>query len=552
MISVLINGIEKSDLITFNSVSKIDNLNSQIDNFSFTIKNTKESIYKPDLNDEIIVTRDATKVFAGRIVRIDDDTDKSERIVYKVYCNDYSQDFKKPLVTVRFTDTTLFAVLGYLMDEYTTGFTYVNIAGDVDIESFSFNRLNLVDSLQKLADALSYVWYVDYDKDLHFFPRNTESAPFNLTDVSNNYIKDSLSITEDITQIRNSILVQGGSAISNATRTEHITTDGENDMFNLKNKFAEVPVITLATVSKTVGVENVDNDEDYDIMWNYNQKTIRFTTLPTIGQDVAITGLYEYPILIRAESLSSITDYGKYEFAITDNTILSQNQAFERAKAELSSYQAELYEGQFKTYTDGLRSGQILNIDLDSRNRNIDVLIQSVTTVMTDPNADKFEYTVKFATLKSVGIIEYLQRQLRKENVSDESSEVLLSYFDVGHDSLDLTDSFAAPYKKSGPYVYSGDSATLYRIQLTIDHTKVSGSVAHSQEIWLDLSDLPDEFFEHVMADGSDISIYKEDEITEVAYELVSINTTAKTGEIFFTSEVSPLTDTIFYLHYFE
>lgn len=463
MITVTIASVDRTSSVVFNSLKKTDNLNQQVDNLTFSINKYGSLTYKPDLGDEVVVTNGATTVFGGVIVKIEEKTEASKIIEYNVTCNDYSQYLKRKLVTERYVNTTLFTVIADMIDAYASDFTYVNIAGDVPIESFAFNRLTVADSLQKLADALSYVWYVDYDKDIHFFPKNTETAPFDLTDTSGNYIFNSLQIVEDLTQIRNSILVQGGEAESSLPRTEYFSGDNQRVQFALANKFASLPTVLVGTETQTVGVEFLGDDASFDCMWNFNEKYIRFTSgnVPGTGDNnISVEGIYLFPIVVRIPAPASISEYGYYEFAITDKSIGSQDEAIERALAELKSYQNELYDGRFRTYTDGLRSGMVININSTQRGKDIDVLIQSVSTRMRDPNGSYFEYDVSFATLKSVGIIEYLQRQLRDKEIVNDDQETLLNYLPLDSDEVGFSDALGTATTSSPPYVWSNDAGT--------------------------------------------------------------------------------------------
>lgn len=460
MITVAINSVDRTSNVKFNSIRKTDNLNQKVDILEFVIRKYGTSVtYTPELNHEVVVSRDGTTIFGGVIVRIEETIRAANLLEYKVICNDYSQYLKRELVTERYESMTVQDIVSDIITNYTSGFTTANVVVGPTIESISFNRLNVIDSLQKLADAISYVWYVDYDKDIHFFPKNTELAPFNLSDSSSNYIYDSLSITEDLTQLKNSVLVQGGEAESTVARTETLIADGDNDQYKLANKFSVKPVVTVDSVAQTVGLEYIDSDASYDVMWNFNEKYLRFTSgnVPTASQVIEATQKYLIPIVVRVPSPASIATFGTYEFAITDKSILSQQEAIDRALAELNSFQNQLYDGGFKTYTDGLRSGQVINIDSTQRGKDIDVLIQSVTALMRDPEGTSMEYEVKFATLKNIGIIEYLQNQLRSKEVIVDDQDTLLNFLQFS-DSGTFSDSFATPVKTSPPYVY-GPSA---------------------------------------------------------------------------------------------
>ncbi len=88
------------------------------------------------------------------------------------------------------------------------------------------------------------------------------------------------------------------------------------------------------------------------------------------------------------------------------------------------------------------------------------------------------------------------------------------------------------------------------RIPLSIAGTSLFGDVSDFP-VYLDLSDLPSSFFTDVQSDGDDIRITTNDGLTEVPFELVSINTGAETGQLHFKAP-SLLTSTtsIFYIYY--
>lgn len=458
--TITIDSTDRTSSVVFNSFRKRDILNQQVDTCQFDIRKYGGKTYVPEIGNEVSVVRDGTTIFGGVIVRIEEELESATIIRYKINCIDYSQYLKRQLVSERYTNQTVAYIIDDLVANYTAagdGITDNNVTGSITIGSIAFNRLTVAECLQKLADAISYVWYIDYDKDIHFFPKNTEMAPFNLSDTSNNYIYDSLKIVEDLTQIRNSVLVQGGEIVSGSSRTEYHSGDGTRDTFTLANKYDSKPTVTVGAVSQTVGTEFLDDDASFDVMWNFNEKYLRFTAgnIPASGTNNIVTsGTYLYPIVVSVPSPSSQANYGTYEFSITDKSIRSQDEAIERAIAELKAYANEIYEGEFKTYNDGLRSGQIITIDSSQRGRTITVLIQSVEATMRDPEGNTLEYRARFATLKSIGIIEYLQNQLRNKEVIEDDFETILSLTALtdtitGSDSITQTTS-------TGPYTWDG------------------------------------------------------------------------------------------------
>lgn len=318
-----------------------------------------------------------------------------------------------------------------LVTSYAPDFTTANVNCTVVVATVTFDRITLLDALNKLSKLTNFAFYIDYDKDIHFFQRSAEPAPFSLTDTSGNYIEDTLSISRDLSQLRNRVFIRGGE-IEGEERTEKFNGDGEKLTFVLGNKFSSMPTVEVDGSPVTVGVDFIDKEEDFDAFWNYEQKYIRFkdTTVPASGtNNIEVTGTPLFILVMRVEDLASITQYGVYEFAAEDTTIKSRDEAKKFGLAQLEAYAQDIVEGGFKTYTPGLRSGQLLTISSAWRGWTEDFLIQKVSLSMV--NNETYIYSVQLATLRTLGIIDFLIDLLMsgKEVVADADSEVLQKVF---------------------------------------------------------------------------------------------------------------------------
>lgn len=90
-----------------------------------------------------------------------------------------------------------------------------------------------------------------------------------------------------------------------------------------------------------------------------------------------------------------------------------------------------------------------------------------------------------------------------------------------------------------------------YRIKITVLAAQVSGAVPIlGYPVYVDLSSMPATFFSHVNSNGSDIRVYKSNNSERVPVEVVAIDTVAKTGELYFKGDISPFSDTDFYIWY--
>jgi len=85
---------------------------------------------------------------------------------------------------------------------------------------------------------------------------------------------------------------------------------------------------------------------------------------------------------------------------------------------------------------------------------------------------------------------------------------------------------------------------------IQIDSTKVAGDLTDFP-VYVDLSDLPSEFWNTVANGGGDIRVFKSDGTTELAREVVFCDTSTDTGELHFkfTGTLSGSVDTVVQIH---
>ena len=93
---------------------------------------------------------------------------------------------------------------------------------------------------------------------------------------------------------------------------------------------------------------------------------------------------------------------------------------------------------------------------------------------------------------------------------------------------------------RSGTPVRGGgfNAAWLYRDAIVINSAAIDSELTDFP-VYLDLSDFDAEFFTNVATDGGDIRITTSDGVTEVAREIVAIDTGAQTGELYFGTNPS-------------
>lgn len=426
---IKINTVDKSSLINWESVKIVDNINEKVNTCSFTIQSHDNQTFIPEGGDTIEISEDADILFAGTVIKVNRKLLASKLEQYSVECKDWTQEINRLLVTESYTNKTVKEIIDDILTTYAPTFTSNNVFCNYTFSSIKFNNLSVSQCIQKISEAVNYFWYIDYDKDIHFFQKADELSSFNLTDDNDNYVPMSLNLAYDLSQVKNRVKVQGGE-IEGDSRTETQNGDGTKLQFVTANKFSTKPTVTVGGTGKTVGIDYLDQEADFDCFWNFNEKYIRFKVAPVNGtNNISITGIPLIPIIAQVEDDDSISELGVYEFYIKDTTIKSTDEAKQRASAEIDAYANSLTEGSFKTYTDGLKSGQVINIQSTIRDIDEDYLIQSVRTSMLSP--EKREYYVTIASMRTIGIIYFLQNMLltgRREEKSTEN-DVLYKYY---------------------------------------------------------------------------------------------------------------------------
>lgn len=287
--------------------------------------------------------------------------------------------------------------------------------------SVKFNYEQASAAIKEVAEAVGNDWYVDPDRVLYFYQPASISAPFGLSDTSANFLWNTLKITQDVNTIKNQIYVRGGEYQgSSAIYSE--AADGQKLNYASPYRIKNISV-TVAGAAKTVGVDNLNDPTGYDCLYNFMEKTLKFTavTKPTAGQVVAMTGNPMIPVIIKKSDPVSIAEHGVFEFLITDKSIITLQGGRDRASAELKNYRNTLQEGEFATDQSGLRAGQTIYINLTNLNIDDTFIVKSVLFATRSPST--FFYNIKLVSTRSFGIIEYLLKLLRADKKTIEIND---------------------------------------------------------------------------------------------------------------------------------
>lgn len=442
--TLTIGGVDRSSCLSANSLNIVDGSNEAPSTATFDFID-RDSLGTPDGDEEVIITLNGEKIFGGYTVKPTGKDNGGGNITWSIECVDYNRVLDRRLVVESFVGMTDKQIIQSIVNNYCsgTGITTTNVSEGVTINQITFNYVPPSECITQIARLTGYNWFLDYNKDIHYFPLTTTTAPFNITDGTQ--VKG-LQLSKNSISIRNRVYVRGGKYLSD-NFTYSVVADGEAIAWVLPDKPHEF-TLTEDSVSKTVGIKNIDDPLSFDYLLNFQEKYIEIASGTPPAQGTVLTMVYKYeiPILVALEDRASIDDIGVFEYAIFDPKISTIQQARDRATAELTDYANKLIDGSFNTYVSGFRAGQYIHIDRDDFGVDDDYLVQSVT--FKSIGGGNYYYTVSIASAETIGMIRFLIRliennknflDISSDEVVDELFQIPTDSVTVGDESLDIT-----------------------------------------------------------------------------------------------------------------
>lgn len=211
---------------------------------------------------------------------------------------------------------------------------------------------------------------------------------------------------------------------------------------------------------------------DFDVLYSFQEKILTFESAPVTTDSIIFTGEPIKPVLVLIKDNSSITEFGEFQVRVIDKSILSIDAAKQRANQEILAWADTVSEGSFLTFSDGLHTGQTINIQSTDRSLNEDYIIKKVTATLHTPTT--LAYQVELVTTKTMGILYWLQAQLLRQSTEIEiADDEVLEKVEAINETVTLTTSYVTLL--SNPKVWSNDAGT------TTDHLTWDGGAGH---IW--------------------------------------------------------------------
>lgn len=452
MITLTIAGTDRTSFVATESL-KIENiLTKQVDKCRFIIRSYGSKNFKPVVGREVIILDGATRVFGGMIVRVEEKLSAYPLAEYEVQCSDYTRALDQHLVAETYENKTINEIIADLVANWCpTGFTATQVDAPVLVNYIQFKYEPVSDCLRQLAEIVGYDWYVDYSKDIYFKAPTATAAAVDIQDNNGTYDFGSLTIRRDSSQLRNSIIVRGGEYLGTEF-TASMRADGKQVVFNLPYKYTDFKA-TLTGNPLNIGTDYINNADDYDALYNFNEKLLRFkdSDKPSQNATLSFAGKPHLPVIVKLKDQGKIDAIfsaeaqgdGIYEYLVVDKAINSKAGARQRALAEINSYGETLSEGEFNTEQSGLKAGQRIRINSTALGIDEYFIINRVTSVMKDYQT--MYYRISLITTKTMDFIAVMKKLLLAETKKIEIKEgELLDLVEAADETITMAETFTA------------------------------------------------------------------------------------------------------------
>ena len=480
-IQVLDGTNDISSLIDWTTLDLVIVLTKEKGTLSFDIVCPKAPTFPtnmPVLGDTIYlnytISGVTVKLFGGTVTGTEIVNDGGKLLRNTITCPDWAFKFDSKLVKKTYVDMDPKAIVLDIVANFAgAGFTTVNVQeGGFLVSTIQFNYEQVDKAIEALASQIGWDWYIDPNKDVHFFfagnyldTSEDYPAPFNIDDTSGNLDYESLDVDVDISNMKNSIYVVGGTyaktfQIGGPTGTyppvDNYTSVAGTLVYPLAYPYDQSTMtVTLAGTAQSIGTDNSTDPTTVEVLYNDTNYFLRFTSDPGAGKAIVVQGNARIPIVAHVTNAAAIAEFGEIQDAIIDSSITSVQEAQERGTSEIVQFGHPVYDVKFTSISplaNKLYIGQTIMLNSASYGiSNYPLIIKRIECVPRNGYLMEFEVeAIGSDTVTYTDMMLYLLQQ-QNANTPTASNVVLQVILDV-QESLIISDTITLtsgtrPYK---------------------------------------------------------------------------------------------------------
>ena len=451
-------------------------LSHQIDTLTFDVYNISSIVSYFKEWAEVIVTNTGTGVrLFGGFLQIPSLTADSggTRLDGEIQCSDYTcllDHIKVKELFIGYTDAAMLVALfaKYLPEISTT--TYVQTLKTWP--ALTLNNITLRQAIDKLAQGAGCDWYIDYNKNLHFFYGTSAMAPFGLSDAPdlvNTFPYTTFVLNLDGTGVINRVTINGGTYLSDP-QYHYLQGTGQDTVIYLpggpwaaapgnanllvwrNDGTAVTPVWTAMNVLLSGSPVN-PNDVVFDTA---NSVLTQLAAWPLLPNAVQIYGCYAIPSLVRSfTDQASYAYYGRYfDAVINDTTITDKQSALIAAIGLMSNNSMGGQQVTCTTMQPGLRAGMTTPVTNALYGLSgLTLQVQKATGTIMPGGYCSYDLELGVYHQNLIDMLIALARN--SQPIPDWQAEVeLADYLQTTETVAPITDSGSAPVATAGPYYW--------------------------------------------------------------------------------------------------
>ena len=385
-LGITISGTDRTSSCKLETIEVVNTIASNSDTAEMVVSVSSTAGWRPKAGNPVVITNGGTKEFGGVISEVTEADFGIERLRYQVNARDYTYLFDKYLVVEEYAAGTASSIVANIVTSYTTGFTTTNVQAAPTVGAQTFDYVEPSQSVRQLADLVGYGFYIDYDKDVHFYSLASVTAPVASIDLDTNLTDyGDMKISETIGHgVKNRVYVKGFKQKSSATMARAFPGDGVSKFFSLGYEPASTSASdlsgTLGAAALTFGRDMRDSQPDNpvgtatDAYICFGNMGARFDVAPSSTAVVTINFKYmsEIPTLVEdtvAQSTMATREGsgdGVHEFVWNDPGLTAPDGtdtlALLKGREILSRYSGARLQTKFRSFTQGWRAGQSIQL----------------------------------------------------------------------------------------------------------------------------------------------------------------------------------------------
>jgi hypothetical protein len=468
------NGTDISSSVDYKSIDCVSVLTKENANLKFTVRQgvgqTYPAITIPAIGNSVQLYDSTGVIFGGTVTEVEA-TIEGLLITNQITVSDYGYLLDGNLVKKNYAMMDPHDIVVDIITNFAVGkgFTTNHVQkANFLVPSIKFNYQQPTKCLQSLAKLIGWDWYIDPNKDIHFFLGDVDNAvgeggvaPITVDATSGKIEWNSLDVDLNLQNMQNSVFVIGGTYVKTFTAgntPDSFPTDGTTQFFTTSYPYDIATItVTLDGVAQTVGTANQTAPGSVQVLYNDAQRWIQFTAgAPANGHTVKVYGNAKVPIVAHAGNAASIATYGEYQTVIVDVKITSVPEAQQRAQAAVLQFGHPVYDIKFKTLVPGCAIGQVITVNLPAFGiSDKQLVIKRVEATGYVPGANgQLEYQVECIGSDNVTFTDLMTTLLQEEATQTQVDDSTINEnLEVVGETATLTEAVSATPGTS-PYVW--------------------------------------------------------------------------------------------------